>query len=202
MSLTPIPAAVSTTGLTGLISAKYMAIFAVFIAVWNKIKFVFSKITSLIIVRIQVDDWSLTQAISILLNKEFSCSPLGKKSYTGQNEYVRPEKRNILVGFELIPNEPTIWWRNKRPLIVAANGDHSVSLTFLRGVYNRNKWITEAIDKFNKEQNNDEESDWKAYDRFYISRKSGSSRGMLASAVGFHRTIGITTEAYLRAPRV
>jgi len=89
------------------------AIIGVVAGFWNYIKVYLSKIYSLFVVRVSVSG-SASTAIAMLLSKQFKCSPLGSKNYYGESEYVRPIKKNQLVGFENIPDEPTIWWRGKK----------------------------------------------------------------------------------------
>lgn len=147
------------------------AVVGILAAGWDKLKLYLSKLYSLIFVCIQTEG-SLSLALTELLMKEFKCSPVGKKKYSGINEYVRPIERAQLVGFEQIPEEPTIWWRGFRPIVVKG-GDNPyarMELTFIRGVYVRDVLLVEAINKFNKKNS---EKNWKKTDRFYVSRKCG-----------------------------
>jgi hypothetical protein len=168
-------------GLGGMVGAKYMALFAVVVALWKNLKIFFGKITSLLIIRVAIKDYTMCEAVKILINNEFRCSPLGTKTYNGSNEYVRPEKRNLLVAMEPIPTEATVWWRGKRPLIISGDSHNSINLTFIRGIYNRDKIINEAVNKFNQEQNTDGGDDWRRGDRFFIRRKTGSIGEMRGS---------------------
>ena len=84
------------------------AVFGGAIAAWGQIKTYLLKAYGLFVIRFDVK-YDIAHAMRQLLWSEFSCSPLGKKSYVGSNEYVRPIQRNQVVGFEKVPNEPTIW---------------------------------------------------------------------------------------------
>ena len=161
--------------LTGGQAIGGVAIFGVIAGFWNKIRLYISKVTSLFIIRIDVKG-QLATAVEMLLVKEFKCSPLGKKIYRGDNEYVRPLCRNQLVAFEKIPTESTIWWRGKKPLVLGRDEERgSITITFVRWVYNRNKFLQEAVDKFNERK---ELKNWKKGDRFFIRKKYGSIGAM------------------------
>lgn len=139
------------------------------IALWAQIKVYLLKIYGLFVVRMIIQDQA-AYAFKRLLWLEFNCSPLGAKIFYRCNEYVRPVQRNQVVAFEKIPKEPTIWWRNRKPLIVSIDED-GVSVTFIRFMFDNKKLIIESINKFNKVANN---CDWRNDDRFFIRRKIGS----------------------------
>jgi hypothetical protein len=105
----------------------------------------------------------------MLLQNEFKSSPLGVKNIFGRNEYVRTINRNQMVAYEMVPNEPTIWWRGKKPLIIGQSGGFKI--TFLRGMYDKDKLIQEAVNYFNEFQKSE---DWAEGDRFRVIRKYGS----------------------------
>ena len=135
---------------------------------WGNLKLYFSKIVGLLIITVDYDD-QLAMAMGTLLNKEFKCSRIGKKKYGGWNEYVRPIERNQLVVYERIPHEPTIWWKGWRPLLVSNDGQ-SLTLTFIRGIYNVNSLAIETVDKFNAMHST---QDWRKGDRFFVRKLFG-----------------------------
>ncbi len=145
------------------------AIFGVIIGFWSYVKMYLFKFYSLFVIKIILTD-QVSIAMTTYLQAEFKCSPIGGKNYTGYNDYIRPLNRNQLVAFENIPSEPTIWWKNKKPLIVSGD-QYKIILTFIRGTYNRDELIQNAVDYFNKDKNN---KNWKESDRFFISKKHGS----------------------------
>lgn len=137
---------------------------------WEYIKLYATKILSLFVVRILLDR-KTTNAMSMLLNKHFTCSHIGKKNYRSKQEYVRPIKRNQVVSYEVVPQEATIWWRGIRPLIVSGDVPWSMNILFIRGTFKRDDLIIEAVEEFNK-QNND--INYEDGDRFCIIKKYGS----------------------------
>ena len=147
------------------------AVIGLLVGLWGYIKIYLFKIYSILIVRITLRGQVAT-AINMYLNNEFKCSPIGGKEYLAHNEYIRPIKRNQLVAFEKIPSEPTIWWKDKRPIIVGSDSDgYKMTLTFIRWTYNRDKLIQDAIDYFNKDKCC---KNWKKGDRFFVRKKHGS----------------------------
>ena len=144
------------------------AVGGMILGLWGQIRVVALKVAGLFVVRMSVRGGSIQEAVARLLMSEFKCSPVGMKDFSGITEYVRPEKRNLLVAMEKIPLEPTIWWRGWRPLIV--NGD-TMAITFIRGIWNCDDLLIEAVKKFNDANDGD---DWKRNDRFFVRRKYGS----------------------------
>jgi len=155
----------------GLTAGKFVggaAIIGILTTSWSYVKTFFSKIYSLIFIRVIIRGQA-KRAVQMLLQSEFKCSTIGVKEITGKNEYVRPKQRNQMVGFEKIPREATIWWRNWKPLVISSEG--SFKITFLRGMYNKDTLLIEAINKFNAIQR---EENWVDGDRFRVIRKYGS----------------------------
>jgi len=153
-----------STGLTPAVVAGGGAV----AMLWGNLKLYFSKIVSLFLITVTYDD-QLGMAMGTLLNKEFKCSRLGKKNYGGWNEYVRPIERNQLVVYERIPQEPTIWWRGWRPILIAYDGS-TITATFLRGIFNTNILAIEIVDKFNGMHST---QDWRQGDRFFVRKLFG-----------------------------
>jgi hypothetical protein len=100
----------------------------------SQIRMILGKIAGLFIVRVEIQSYQLNESFKRMLVSEFKCSPLGKKKYVGGTEYVRPEQRNMLIALEEIPEEPTVWWRGYRPLVISCSGG-DLALTFVRGIY-------------------------------------------------------------------
>jgi SpoVK/Ycf46/Vps4 family AAA+-type ATPase len=142
----------------------------IFVACWDKIKLYASKIASIFFVKVEIYGYNSVFAMKVLINEEFNISPLRKLTFRGVNEYVRPAKRNQLVCFERLPSEPTVFWRDKKPLVVSAGGE-GVSVSFVRGMYKADELMKEAMDKFNQGK---EEKDWKSVDKFFVRKMTGT----------------------------
>ena len=138
-------------------------------ALWNRIKIYGSKLYSLCFIKTEIKDFQIACAVRMLLTHEFKCSTIGTKQYNSNSEFVRPLKRNQLVGYEMIPSEPTIWWRNYKFIIVSAA--ENFAITFIRGMYKKDELIIEAINYFNQFKSS---KDWRLGDRFFIRRMYGN----------------------------
>jgi hypothetical protein len=159
--------------LEGLTAGKFIggaAILGLVGTSWGHIKTFFSKCYSLIFVQIAIKGQT-KRAMQMLLQNEFKSSPLGIKNFYGRNEYVRTINRNQMVAYEMVPNEPTIWWRGYRPMIIGQQKG-GFKVTFLRGVYDKDEIVKEAVGYFNEFQKSDD--DWTDGDRFRVIRKYGS----------------------------
>jgi len=141
-------------------------LFALITALWDQIKLYWSKIWGLAFVKMYLP--GNAEVIQRLLVNEFKKSPFDEKWFFVRSEYVRPRQKNELVGFESPSKLPTIWWRNRRPLIVSEEGRN---LTFLRGTYDAHELLVEALDKYNNERSN---KHYKECDRFFIRRMYGT----------------------------
>ncbi len=161
-----------TPGLQGFAG---IGLIGIVIGLWNNIKVWISKITSLVLVRIEVKGYAPTIAISKYLIEHYKYSPLGKKEFFGRTEYVRPNNRNQLVMFEEIPSENTLWWKkdSKRKILWVSKQENQIKLAFLRWDHKSHSLLTTCSDHYNDYLINDEKN-WRDDDRFYIIKKYGS----------------------------
>ncbi len=144
-------------------------LFALITAAWDQIKSYWSRIWGLIFIRIQlVGAYEGRKAMQRLLIDEFKKSPFDDKFFWVRSEYVRPRQKNEMIALETISKMPTIWWRNKRPLLVSDEGSR---ITFLRGTYTSHELLVEALEKYNNERSN---KNYKTQDRFFIRREYGT----------------------------
>ena len=138
---------------------------------WSKIKVILSKINSIFFVTVNINDYRVKMAFISYLCREFSCSKLSKKSIHGKLEYIRPLQKNRTVAYEIPPEEPTIWWKKGKPLLVKnSNDNHVVTFTYIRGLFNYKKLLEEALNSYN----NFEEEASEGKDRFVIMKETGT----------------------------
>lgn len=123
---------------------------------WGHVKGWASWILSLLIVHVDVQDMA-EPALSRLLWREFKRSPFGHRRYGAVSCYVRPESRYLQVGHEQFTDGALVLWRGWRPLMASfhAGGrdsgmSHSTRVTFIRGMYNADALVTEALASYNK----------------------------------------------------
>jgi len=145
------------------------AVIGLLAGVWDYIKLYFSKIMSLVIVVYESENQELNTALSIYFHKHFKCSSFGIKLYSAKHEYIRPKQRNQIVAYEKLPEEPTIWWKGKRPIIVS--GQYTLTLRFIRGTYKQDEIIFNAVTEFNNETNKPQ---WRDGDNFRVIKCYGS----------------------------
>lgn len=146
------------------------ATLGIIVALWERLKFMLDKVLAIMIVNYEISGTTLSIAMKMLLIKEFKCSPIGKKSVGGTTEYVRPAGRNLLIAMEKLSSDPTLFWRKGRCIMASCSDDHII-IQFIRGTFDKDSLIVEAIDKYNSENH---ERDWRSFDRFSIQRKTGS----------------------------
>lgn len=152
---------------------------------WEKIKFVFSKLLSLFIVRIHVEEHA-ARAICLYCWSKMKRSPFGERRYGASTEYVRSIKRYQKIGYEQIGNDPVIFWDGWKPLVIGQiNGENKnnqqlnnnidqdpITLSFIRFTFDPDALIIEALDVLNNRQEKG-----KKIKRFTVFRIFGNING-------------------------
>jgi GTPase SAR1 family protein len=136
-------------------------------ALWSKLKILASKLNSTFFVSVTITKKIKTPFTSYLF-REFKCSKFSKKLFVGKSEYIKPLQKNRLVAFEIPPMEPTVWWKGRKPLLVKCDSE-MLYVTFVRGLFNINELIEEAIATYSMLGDSEKQED-----RFFIIKKSGS----------------------------
>jgi len=160
--------------LTGVLGGT--AIFGVITACWGNIKLYASKFYSLFVVRATFE-YELATAIKVVLWRKFKFSRLGLKNFHAHSIYVRPARRTLLVGFEKLPEERTLFRRGWRFMSVTSNNNKNkdstgeMEISFIRGTFKLDDFIQYCIDEFNNAAVR-EKSDNDC--RFYVRREHGS----------------------------
>lgn len=147
---------------------------------WGRVKDIFSRIVGLMIIRAKITD-DASVALAYYCWTKMKRYNTGEKSFTSIEEFVRPLKRYQIVGMEKIGRQATVFWRGWRPLTLGFEGGDTnkgetwgLSLSFIRGTFNLDDLITEAIDCLNEWRHKGGDTS-----RFRVERKSGmgSMRG-------------------------
>jgi len=139
---------------------------------WNYIKLIFNKCLNIFIVQMDIKNYNMKFAVKYYLINHFTCSPIGKKNYMGVNEYIRPLKRNALVGLESIPEQPTLWRKNKKFMLISMDEQSGgISISFIRGTFSSKQFIIDAVDEFNRSGGLHNEENER---RFYVKRVIGN----------------------------
>lgn len=158
-------------------------IVATLLACWNYISGVISKIRSLFIINVTVEG-SLADAVAFYCWRNLKRIRIGDRKYAGRKAFVRSRERYQHIAYEIFGQSGVVFWKGFTPLSVGTksndgqnnNGDPygggggpSLNFTFLRGTWDIDKLISDAIDLYN-------EHNYKGFQkkRFYVVRKYGS----------------------------
>ena len=163
-----------------------MAVFGIIGSCWGYIKSFTSRISSFVIVRVQVND-SIAQAVSLYCWKELKRSPFGLRVFEAINIYVQPRQRSSLVVIENISPEPIIFWKGWRPLFFGGTGgsdsgstkntgnsSSGSSITFIRGTFNIDELLFRVCEKYNDAWGNVSQNEEVDIKRFFIRHIFGS----------------------------
>jgi len=152
-----------------------MAGIGLIVGLWNNIKLWASKVISLFIITVDIDDYNLSRSLAIHIVENYKCSLLGKKRYRSMTEYVKPIKRTQMVSFEMIPHEKTLWWEKEKfyKFMFVSKQDSNISISFFRWTYNTSKLI-EYVTKQHNSELIDTTNDWRSNNRFYVIKRYGS----------------------------
>lgn len=154
-------------------------------ACWSYVKLLLWRICSLFVVRVRLEG-EMARSFAYLCWHKFSRSPFGEYTYRAKTEFVKPAKRSLVVGFEVVGTDPVIFWRNWRPVVVnwgstGVSSSMGLIVTTLRGFFDLEQLLIEALDLYNKRTH---EGDEKLLDasRFFVEKKFGRRHRVMAPA--------------------
>ena len=156
------------------------------LALISNVKFYITKTYRLLFCNIQIqcyDSDPIYHAIVSKLLSDYTSSKIGRKFYEGTVDFIRPEQKSMLIGYEKIPEEPTIFRKKLSFILVNRstgnnnNGPSSrsscnISISYIRGTFDHKQFLIDAITTYN---NKNHTKDWKKYNRFRIERIFGST---------------------------
>jgi hypothetical protein len=145
-------------------------------AFWSKLKSLAWKLASLVVVRFTVEN-ETAGAVAQYLWRNSQRSRFGERAYDGAGLFVRPKDRRMLVAWEKIGNDPSVYWIGWRPVVVSfvmqtSGGVHfgqKLTLTCIRGVFNPDDLVARAARDWNDRKHGGTEK------RFSIQRFVGES---------------------------
>ena len=162
--------------------SKYIggtAIIGSAILFWDKIKFIFSRVSSIFIVTSKIDS-VLHDAINIYASENFKKYKFQPLNHMTFKAFVRPLKNYMNVACEnLTGTEKKIYWNKIFPLIIgASNGNRDKSdyssdssISFIRGTFNLTSIIEKSLELYNNRSQFSARSS-----RFYVKYHFGLSR--------------------------
>jgi len=129
---------------------------------WGYVRSLWNQVSSRVIVSCEIRG-RLAEATGMYFWRHFRVSRFGFRTFLGWLMYVRPVKRVQLIALETIGHSGRLYWRGWRPLwlsrippgekgAIHINGQFEPSglkLIFLRGIFNIDQLLTEAVTEYN-----------------------------------------------------
>lgn len=151
-------------------------------AFWSRIKTLGMLAMSRLVVRADLEDQIGTAMLAHCWTKLRRSRYGGARRYGAIDQFVRSLDRHQIVAFEDLGREPLIFWRGWRPLALKLNvpkpGESlngvPVVITFLRGAFNIDELIVEAMDAYNISQH----GTVSGRQRYMVDRISGTRMRM------------------------
>lgn len=153
------------------------------ISFWGHIQNLYRQIISRIIVNITLEGYA-SEAIQFYLHSHLNASKWGPRSYLAWMLYVQAKKRICLVPMERNVGLGRIYWSGWKPMMVSKKrqedyhevgkntntwNQEAIQISFIRGFFNTDKLVLDAIDKFNNALNDN------SIKRHYIKYIFGSA---------------------------
>ncbi len=147
------------------------------IGFWSQVKAFLSRITSHVIRTTAFDYGNLSTGFKMYLFREFTASRHTTRTFFGDELFVRPERRRVLVAFEKLSHSVKIFRKGWRFLWVTessnSNGEpgkhHGFVVRYLRGMFDPDELASKAAELYNSFRTNEEFS---RYDVIYLSGSS------------------------------
>jgi hypothetical protein len=175
------------------------AVFGVIAAAWSKIKEIAYRITSFVIVDAYCNE-GMCIAVVIYVRNRMYRSRFGALTFSGVDRYVREKDRRIPVGYEsLSVDEPVIFWKGWKPLVITLKGGgnaQSVHMKFVRGTFDLDQLLIDAMTLYGDLQHEDRQSDKQAQKRSFVQRFVGEGRKLMDSSSPLEQagTKGVTQQ--------
>lgn len=157
-------------------------------SVWSYVYSLVQQIISRIIVQVTVSGY-VGDAILLYLKTEFVPSRFGPREYLGWMLFVRPRQRVQLVPMEITPMNGKVYWRGWRPLWTKRGmgrpdesesgatcreySEECLQLVFLRGLFDPDKLIIEAVEWFNRQVAENVEAGGRRHNIRFVSGTAG-----------------------------
>lgn len=149
---------------------------------WNHIKNLWAQVSSLVIVRVIVQD-DVVDAVLVYLQDNCKWVRMGPQTYAGSWLHVKPVNRIQLVAWRILGKMGSLYFEGKKPLWVSPGKTSSdsgvnvspslLNVSFIRGVFDPDIFVRNAVTHFNTIQDN---ISVKTTKRHYIQRVYGLSK--------------------------
>lgn len=161
---------------------------------WSHIRAFYAQIASRVVLTMTVSGYQ-AEAVQLYLKTHFQPSKWGPRSYLGWMLYVRPVRRVQLVPMEVAPSNGKLYWQGWRPvwsfkkraeseeIKAGANSrdwtEETLSLIFLRGMFDPDELMTAATEWFNLQVVSNEEAGGRRHFIRHIYGTAGKSMSNL-----------------------
>lgn len=158
----------------------FAAVGAFVTATWRFMLGMWQYASSILIVRVMLHE-EAARAMLAHCHTNFKTSPFGERNYMAWRDWVRPRQRYERIGAEEPGRGGRVYWRGWRPLWLgrqSASGNPSadntvvmampVSVTFIRGMYDADTLVLEALDFINARIQDG------GHSRYYVRYMSGT----------------------------
>ncbi len=159
-------------------------------AAWRQVQGGLKRVWGLVFVNAQVENMAAV-ALRAYCWDQMTHAKLGPRRFTGDTEHVRPVGRHQVVAYETVGTESKLFWQGWRPLMVRARSNKEyteraeessgtpaviLSIVTLRGAFDIEALIQEAVSTFNKLQHGHQNQGIPAPRRFRVERVIGYRR--------------------------
>lgn len=147
---------------------------AAMVAGWNQVKSFFNYVSSVIILRADLD-YTLTPAMRSYLKSNYKPLPSGLLTYVGRKLPIKSTNKTAIVPFR-VNNRSTVYYGKGH--FVFVKDSSNMNMVGIRGLVNFNKLISQAIDFYEAQCR--VEADL-APSRFQVHKVIGSEKGFSAA---------------------
>jgi hypothetical protein len=158
------------------------AILGVIAASWQKIKMLWWRIMNLFVVNLRLDG-DLAEGFLILAQQDMYRSPYGERYFGCVGRFVQPLSRVSNVAYERFNSgEAVLYWQGWKPMLVqnpktdAGVNPTIVNVSFIRGTWDADQIITDAMDKYNETASTGINESTHKSRRFFIMSFVGSGK--------------------------
>ncbi len=133
---------------------------------WSYLSGFYQQIISRVIVQVTISGY-VADSLLLYMKTHFKASRFGPREYMGWMLFVRPRQRVQLVPMEITPKDGKLYWTGWRPLWTKRGfgrpdesesgtncreySDECLKMMFLRGTFDPDKLITDAVNWYNQQ---------------------------------------------------
>jgi hypothetical protein len=165
-----------------LTSAGMFAGFGAIGLMWSQVKQFLSRVTSLLIVSVELNGQAETAFMAYAWNN-MRCSRFGDRRFTSGDIFIRPKDRQGIIGFEMVGKSVT-FFHGIKPIFVAATQNKndefngSVKISFFRGTFDIEKLVADSMSQFDESHHSTSSNKKRYHIRKFFGSKPVQSNGI------------------------